>query len=194
MKRVLHFQSTLRRCYSSTNTGPTGTLFQQAQPREVGPSLLHQTAAIQRTFDARSNSQVLLQTGGAALAKHASFDPHYQRAQSWIRQHAVGPAALSSVLVQGLTTALAEAAFPQAIVLSEQMSYSQSLIVGVPVEARLKVTKVQATAYPLQNAHTTRSDESGFSVTLDTQVVRLRDEAVLAHGERVVWVPDYLHM
>ena len=55
MKRVLRFQSTLRRCYSSTNTGPTGTLFQQAQPREVGPSLLHQTAAIQRTFDARSN-------------------------------------------------------------------------------------------------------------------------------------------
>jgi hypothetical protein len=73
--------------------GPQGDLFGS----HVGPSLVGKTAKVRRIFGARANSIGLLTAGGEALAKHASFDPEYNRARDWIRQHAVGPAVLSPV-------------------------------------------------------------------------------------------------
>ena len=110
-----------------TSDGPWGDLFQA----KVGLDLLGKTASIRRTFDARSNALGLLTCGGEALAKHASFDPEYERARGWIQHHAVGPAVLSPVLISGLVGALVEAAFPQSIGMASSMRQIRPLIVGV---------------------------------------------------------------
>ena len=107
--------------------GPGGDLFLA----KVGPDLLGKTAWARRTFDPRSNSQSLLICGGPALAKHASFDPEYKRARDWIRHHAVGPAVLSPILINGLVGALVEASIPQSIPVSSSMQQICPLIVGV---------------------------------------------------------------
>jgi hypothetical protein len=107
--------------------GPGGDLFLA----EVGPELMGKSAWIRRTFDPRSNSLSLLTCGGEALAKHASFDPEYNRARDWIRHHPVGPAVLSPVLINGLVGALVEASVPQAIPVSSSMNQIRPLIVGV---------------------------------------------------------------
>lgn len=107
--------------------GPGGDLFLA----EVGPGLMGKSAWIRRTFDPRSNSLSLLTCGGEALAKHASFDPEYNRARDWIRHHPVGPAVLSPVLINGLVGALVEASVPQAIPVSSSMNQIRPLIVGV---------------------------------------------------------------
>jgi hypothetical protein len=107
--------------------GPGGDLFLA----RVGPELLGKSAWTRRTFEPRSNALSLLTCGGEALAKHASFDPEYQRARDWIRHHAVGPAVLSPVLINGLVGALVEASVPQSIPMSSSMNQIRPLIVGV---------------------------------------------------------------
>jgi hypothetical protein len=98
---------------------------------DVGPELMGKSAWIRRTFDPRSNSLSLLTCGGQQLAKHASFDPEYDRARDWIRHHPVGPAVLSPVLINGLVGALVEASVPQSIPVSSSMNQIRPLIVGV---------------------------------------------------------------
>lgn len=107
--------------------GPGGDLFNAL----IGIDLVGKTAYIRRTFGSRSNAQCFLVCGGEALAKHASFDPDYDRAQGWIRHHAVGPAVLSPVLISGLVGALVEAALPQSVPVSSSMKQIRPLIVGV---------------------------------------------------------------
>lgn len=169
--------------------GPTGSLFESDKP-VIGPELVGATASIQRTFGPRSNAEGLLATGGAALAAHASFDPEYSRAQDWIRQHAVGPAVLSPILISGLIGALVEASFPHAIVQSLQLSHPKPLIVGVPVTASIKVITVQEAHKQAENA----SRKYGYEVELETEVTRVRDQAVIAYGHHFLWVPDYMRM
>ena len=112
---------------SEDEQGPGGDLFLA----RVGPELLAKSAWVRRTFEPRSNSSSLLACGGEALAKHASFDPEYNRARDWIRHHAVGPAVLSPVLINGLVGALVEASVPQSIPVSSSMQQIRPLIVGV---------------------------------------------------------------
>jgi hypothetical protein len=112
--------------------GPGGDLFLA----RVGPELVGKSAWTRRTFEPRSNSMSLLTCGGEALAKHASFDPEYNRARDWIRHHAVGPAVLSPVLINGLVGALVEASVPQSIPVSSSMNQIRPLIVGVSMHTR----------------------------------------------------------
>lgn len=107
--------------------GPYGDLFHA----KVGPDLVGKTASIQRTFDARSNALGLLTCGGEALAKHASFDPEYDRARHWIQHHPVGPAVLSPLLIGGLVEALVEAAVPQSVPIGSSIRQLRPLVVGV---------------------------------------------------------------
>ena len=113
--------------YTDDYSGPWGDLFEAS----VGPELLGKKASIRRTFDAQSNALGLLTCGGQALAKHASFDPEYERARGWIQHHAVGPAVLSPVLIGGLVGALIEAAVPQSVPMASTMRLLRPLIVGV---------------------------------------------------------------
>lgn len=108
--------------------GPQGELFHGK--RTLGPSLTGKTASIRRVFGAGSNAAGLLTCGGEQLARHASFDPDYSRAQGWIRHHAVGPAVLSPVLISGLVGALVEAVFPNSIPVNNSMSHLKPLIVS----------------------------------------------------------------
>lgn len=170
-------------CNSATEEeGPSGTLFHEKP--NIGAKMVGLTGEIQRTFGPRSNAEAALATGGAALAAHASFDPDYNRAQSWIRHHAVGSARLSPVLITGLTQSLAEAAFPQAICRAVKMKLLEPLIVGVPVTARITVETVSEGT----------KGEKGFDVVLNTKVTRVRDDAVIAVGTQELWIPDYLRM
>lgn len=181
--------------------GPHGPLFNAR--KEIGPQLIGQTGSIHRIFGPRSNAEAMLVTGGEALAAHASFDPVYDRAANWIRHHAVGYAALSPVLIHGLTGALVEAAFPQSVPVRQQMNQNRPLIVGCPIIATIEVVTVEETDYPLARndlSNHLQLQESaidrryGYKVELSTAVKRARDDAVIAHGEHVVWIPDYLHM
>ncbi len=106
---------------------PWGDLFEAS----VGPELVGKKAHIRRKFDAQSNALGLLTCGGQALAKHASFDPEYERARGWIQHHAVGPAVMSPVLIGGLVGALVEAAVPQSVPMASTMRQIRPLIVGV---------------------------------------------------------------
>lgn len=173
--------------------GPTGSLFSSSRP-DIGPDLIGSSAHIQRTFGPGSNAKAALATGGSALAAHASFDPDYHRAQSWIRHHAVGPAVLSPVLVMGLTQSLAEAAFPQAIGRAVHMKLHEPLIVGVPVTASITVETVTTEEGAGTPSCSKAAGEKGFDVVLNIQVTRVRDDAVIASGTQELWIPDYLRM
>lgn len=107
--------------------GPWGDLF----GAEVGYGLVGKRAWIHRSFGARANSDAMLTCGGSDLAKHASFDPSYDRARSWIRHHAVGPAVLSPILINGLVGALVEASVPHSVPMSSSIQHKRPLIVGV---------------------------------------------------------------
>ena len=96
-------------------------------------TILNKGASIKRTFSPQCNAQAMLTCGGSVLAKHASFDPHYGRAKNYIRNHAVGPAVLSPVLVNGLVGALVEATLPQSFLISVEMKQHRPLVVGVSV-------------------------------------------------------------
>jgi len=190
--------------YYTDVDGPSGDLF-PPKKHHIGPSLIGKTGRIQRVFGPSSNAQAMLVTGGEALAAHASFDPNYRRATDWIRYHAVGPAVLSPVLITGLTGALVEAAFPQAVVVKQDMSHIRPLIVGVAVHAQITVVDVaQGAADPKKTEsyddperrkrQDTEGRNYGYQVRLQTQVLRVRDDAIISEGEHVLWIPDYVNM
>jgi hypothetical protein len=179
---------------------PTGALFAPRRPR--GPELVGATGMIRRTFGPRSNAEGLLATGGPDLAAHASFDPDYQRAQDWIRHHAVGPAVLSPILIAGLTGALTEAAFPQGVITAQSMKHVRPLIVGVPVASMIEVVSVtkaepnNTTEFMEDDSEqrTDRKRKHGYDVVLRTVVSRVRDNCIIAEGTHELWLPDYLSM
>jgi acyl dehydratase len=152
-------------------------------------------ASIRRAFTATSNAAGLLTCGGEPLARHASFDPNYIRAQGWIRHHAVGPAVLSPVLISGLVGALVEAAFPHSVPVGHSIQHKRPLIVGVEVCAKLEVTSVEEKAKEVASPNPDLSPshkDDGYQVQLETKVVRVRDDEIIACGTHTVWIPDYL--
>jgi hypothetical protein len=117
-------------CPGSSSTsdaapGPVGSLFQRHTTTTTKKKLLHDligaTGSIERTFGSNDNASGLLATGGSGLAAHASFDPNYLRAKQWITNHPVGNSVLSPIFLTGLTGALTEAAFPQAVITSQSI-------------------------------------------------------------------------
>lgn len=86
---------------SSQETKPSAIIerFFSTEREEETPSSLEDSlrekilgmkASSRRTFSPNSNAQAMLLSGGMELAKDASFDPIYSRAQKYIRNHAVG--------------------------------------------------------------------------------------------------------
>jgi hypothetical protein len=202
---------------------PVGGLF---QPKEIGPNLVGQTASIMRVFGPGANARGLLTCGGEELARHASFDPDYERARGWIQNRAIGPAVLSPVLISGLVGALVEAAFPQSIPTSCSMHQKRPLIVstfflfwfsktssfskyyklfsmsclsfgflqvGVDVCAKIEVTSVEEIRKDGETIPAKEMDfgdrKDGYCIKLKTEVVRVQDDAVIADGTHLVWVP-----
>lgn len=150
-------------------------------------------ASIRRTFGPNDNAQALLLCGGASLARHASFDPTYARAREWIRSHAVGPAVVEHILIQGLAAALVEAALPNRVPLSYQMTHHRPLIVGVEVEAIITVTDVRRDATAISNDGndcTANTASAGKLVTLRVECKRVRDGTCVAEGIHKIWLPD----
>jgi hypothetical protein len=172
---------------------PTGDLFDAA----INQHLLHKSASLKRTFTPRSNAQALLTCGGPILAAHASFDPKFDRARAYIRTHAVGPAVLSPVLIYGLLGALVEASLPQSFMMGSTLKQHCPLIVGVQVEATIKVISVvegdgsrdgngkEASAISFAKT------SAGFDLVLETEVKRVSDGTIIADGTQKVWLPDY---
>ncbi|GAX14508.1 hypothetical protein FisN_11Hh029 [Fistulifera solaris] len=174
--------------------GPTGELFSPSY--WMGDVQVGQRGRIQRVFGPRDTAQVMLLTGGPSLAGNASFDPNYDRAQSWIRQHAVGPAALTPALIPGLVGALVEAAFPRAVVMQQELRHVRPLIVGLAVQAEIEVAEIVPSD---ENSNPLMEGEEGMygpghMVLLNTQVTRVRDDACVAHGKHTIWIPDYNNM
>jgi len=135
--------------------GPTGDLFHATLRGDPSSStsLVHKTASIRRTFTQQCNAQVMLISGGRVLAAHASFDPEYKRARSYIFNHPVGSAVLSPVLISGLIGALVEAALPQSVFQSNSLKQVQPLIVGVRFcERRRNKSSIFITMY-FDNSH-----------------------------------------
>ncbi len=150
-------------------------------------------ASIRRTFGPNDNAQALLLCGGASLARHASFDPTYARAREWIRSHAVGPAVVEHILIQGLAAALVEAALPNRVPLSYQMTHLRPLIVGAEVEAIITVTDVRRDTTTVSNDgddSTATTASSGKLVTLRVECKRVRDGTCVAEGIHKIWLPE----
>jgi hypothetical protein len=188
--RSNHFSST---CYedanNSENDGPYGDLFQSRT--QLGSDLIGKTGCIRRTFGPRDNADAILATGGESLAAHASFDPDYKRARGWIRQHAVGPAVLSPVLLQGLIGALTEATFPEGVLVHDSISQLKPLIVGVAVQAKISVQNITHSPKTLSEQS---GEKNGYMVNLQTQVSRIRDDEIIVEGLKTIWIPDYENM
>jgi hypothetical protein len=217
MKRLYHIQSsypTIRSKSSSSNSSsaeeyhkneyyenyyqPTGDLFESKLKHQgaIGENLVGKTARIRRVFGPGANSQGLLTCGGEELARHASFDPDYESAKGWIRSRAIGPAVLSPILISGLVGALVEAALPQSVPMSCSMNTIRPLIVGVEVCACIQVESVKKTERNSAgaNEHRQNSVDRGYEIALSTKVVREQDDAIIAEGSHVVWIPSYLAM
>ena len=94
-------------------------------------TIVGKSASVLRTFTPKSNAQAFLICGGPLLAAHASFDPSYDRARTYIATRPVGNAVLSPVLINGLIGALVEASFPESFLMDERMKQFIPLIVGV---------------------------------------------------------------
>lgn len=94
-------------------------------------TLVGKSASVLRTFTPKSNAQAFLICGGPLLAAHASFDPMYDRARTYIANRPVGNAVLSPVLISGLVGALVEASFPESFMMDDNMQQFTPLIVGV---------------------------------------------------------------
>lgn len=108
---------------------PMGDLFESKRGK-IGENMVGKTAYIRRVFGPGSNARGLLTCGGEELARHASFDPNYNRARGWIQNRAIGPAVLSPVIISGLVGALVEAALPQSVPVSSSMHQVRPLIVS----------------------------------------------------------------
>ena len=200
-KPVFQFCSSRQFCSAipeEEEKGPTGDLFHDHI--KPGPNLLGKSASIRRTFGPNAAAQALLVCGGPALARHASFDPQYARARTWIHTHPVGPAVVGSILLQGLVGALVEAAVPQSVPMKANMTQIRPLIVGVEMEATVTVTDVKATEEgSYQHHHNDGTDvedisrKGGYEVKLRTECKRVRDGSLLAEGSHVIWIPDHMH-
>lgn len=173
----------------SEDNGPFGDLFRSRS--QLGVEMIGKTGCIHRTFGPRDNADAILATGGESLAAHASFDPDYKRAQGWIRQHAVGSAVLSPVLLQGLVGALTEAAFPEGVLVHQSMSQLKPLIVGVTVKATIEVQNIEHSTKTLNEQS---GAKNGYMVQMKTQVSRVRDDEVIVDGSTLIWIPDYENM
>lgn len=173
---------------------PEGNLFEsKLKPKNaIGTTLIGQTASVRRVFGPSSNAQAYLTCGGQELARHASFDPNYDQAKHYIRARAIGPAVLSPILIQGLVGALVEAALPQTVPVQSSLRHLRPLIVGAEVCARIAVTSVEERQRDFGVAH--ENGETGFEIVLQTEVVRVQDDAVIAEGSHTVWIPSYLKM
>jgi hypothetical protein len=172
---------------SSSSSPPQGTsLFQY--PIHKPKDLLHRNSSITRTFSPQSNAQAMLIAGGEQLAAYASFDPDYTRVKAYIRNHAVGPAVLSPVLLQGLVGSLIEASLPQGVVMNVEMMMHRPLIVGVEVKATIEVISVSDDEDIKTEASKNRIT-NGYTVKLSTEVKRVSDGAILLDGLHTVWLP-----
>lgn len=186
-----------------------GDLFQYAKQKGnsnsnsivIGAEFLGKTASISRVFGPASNAQALLTCGGEELAQQASFDPDYETAKGWIRSRPVGPAVLSSTLISGLVGALIEASFPQTVPVNNSMNFNHPLIVGMEVEAAIKVESVRQTKRDGSNISTSSvtngngqngTTDTGYEILLSTQVTRVQDDVTIAEGHHTVWIPGYL--
>jgi len=160
-------------------------------PSEIN-TILNKSASVKRTFSPQCNAQAMLTCGGSVLAKHASFDPHYGRAKNYIRNHAVGPAVLSPVLVNGLVGALVEATLPQSFLISVEMKQHRPLIVGVQVEASIKVASVKE--YKIDETETSKTSyqyqQHGHELVLQTEVRIVSDGALISEGSQHIWLPQ----
>jgi acyl dehydratase len=156
--------------------------------------LLGATGSIERTFGSNDNANGLLATGGSGLAAYASFDPNYGRAKQWIAKHPVGNSVLSPIFLTGLTGALTEAAFPQAVVTGQSTRQHQPLLVGVAVKASIEVVRVTQADTTQPSMSMTTTIPHGFNIHLKTKVTRVRDDALIAEGTHDLWIPDYQNM
>ena len=171
--------------------GPEGQLFEsklQSQ-NSIGANLVGQSASIRRVFSHASNAQAYLTCGGQELASHASFDPNYDQAKQWIRARPIADTVISPVLIQGLVGTLVDAALPQTIPVESSLKHCRPLIVGTEVRGVVTVTSVTE-----QQHQPDFNEEAGYEIELDTQVVRVQDDAVIATGRHTVWMPSYLKM
>lgn len=159
----------------------------------VSPTdLLHKQFSVRRNFAANSNAQVMLTCGGESLAAHASFDPLYSRARTYIRNHPVGPAVISPVLINGLVGTLVEATLPQSIFVKNDMRQHLPLIVGVDVEASIEVVSVKSSPKQGEEEGSSSMEHTnGYELEVKTQVKRVRDGAIISDGSQTVWLPDY---
>lgn len=182
---------------SSNSTQPQGNLFNAKIYNDSSPSssLLHKIASIKRTFTAQSNAQAMLICGGPILAAHSSFDPEYSRARDYIRNHAVGPAVVQPVLINGLIGTLVEAALPSSFFIKSDVCQLTPLIVGVEVEASIKVIQIkkgnESTTIASHALKQQFNQTQGYEVVLKTQVKRVLDDEIISEGDHHVWLPDY---
>ncbi len=157
---------------------------------------LHKKYTVRRIFTANSNAQVMLTCGGESLAAHASFDPLYSRARTYIRNHPVGPAVLSPILISGLSMTLIEATLPQSIFVKNEMRQHLPLIVGVEVEASIEVVSVKTSPEQIKTGGSELEEAightSGHELEVKTQVKRVRDGAIIADGSQTIWLPHYI--
>lgn len=176
--------------------GPMGELFKLSRGHEVSQDLVGKTASIRRVFGPNANAQGLLICGGEELARHASFDPDYNRARGWIQNRAIGPAVLSPVLISGLVGALVEAAFPQSVPVTSSMHQARPLIVGQEVFASVQVIGVKHFDRNGDEVSTKAKDfgshQEGHEIRLMTEVVRTQDNEIISEGSHTIWIPGYL--
>jgi hypothetical protein len=151
----------------------------------------HMKASTRRSFSPNSNAQAMLLSGGDTLAENASFDPLYSRAKNYIRNHAVGPAVISPILIHGLVGALIESKLPQGFFVKNSLKQVRPLIVGVEVEAQYEVVSIvpSGSAVNIMNGI---GGVSGYELELDTSVKRVSDGVLIAEGSQTVWLPDFL--
>jgi len=135
----------------------------------------------------------MLTCGGESLAAHASWDPEYSRAKSYIRNHAVGPAVLSPVLMNGLVGALVEASLPQGFLISLKMNQLRPLVVGVQVEATIHVTSVTegGSMAEIDSSYEYLNQSRGYELVLETEVKSVSDGTLISKGSQNIWLPHY---
>jgi hypothetical protein len=70
--------------------------------------------------------------------------------------------------------------------------------VGVEVCARIEVTAVKHYAKDGDEVSAKEKDfgsrQAGYDVELQTQVIRVQDDAVIAEGSHSLWIPGHLSM
>eukprot|EP00934_Nitzschia_sp_Nitz4_P006508 Nitzschia sp. Nitz4//scaffold17_size182527//54020//54700//NITZ4_001842-RA/size182527-processed-gene-0.92-mRNA-1//1//CDS//3329539304//6498//frame0 len=181
---------------TDNESGPTGDLLNLRMEKAFSDDLVGKQASIRRVFGPDANAQGLLACGGEDLARHASFDPDYDRARSWIQNRAIGPAVLSPVLINGLVGALVEAIFPQSVPVEASMHQTRPLIVGQEVCASVQVVQVDHFTGDHLNGSSKEKDwgspQEGHEIRLETEVIRTQDNEVIAQGTHSVWIPGYL--